>query len=126
MISIGRNEELLAKLTDTLTLLDGEVQSIIQRFDASRAPVIDIYITLKHDKVRRTVMLRFTGIQEFQFYGRKHNTVDFLGEYKFLQTEKGMYLSIDPYIRDGADVMDPEDQGFVLADDVEGYFLSHF
>ncbi|MES2278186.1 MAG: hypothetical protein V4592_19305 [Bacteroidota bacterium] len=121
MEAVYKNEELLKLTAGSYYIHD----AVVARFDIYQQDFklcIDVYFASLNRKLKREPQLKihFIDVIEYSFY--YHKSYDFYNVecYKFYKTEKGYYLSLDPY--EGV-VGEPseEDQDFIWCESVEGY-----
>lgn len=124
MIFIDKNESLIRLLSAKLTLLSGSLQKIDFYVDEKRELVIDVVIGLLYDPEKRSVKLRFSGIKEYSFYTSHPSLFFNIEDYKFLKTDNGVYLSLDPFWENQQHAVSAQDQDFISAEQVEGYFIT--
>ena len=121
MIYIEKNEQLIDKLKDTLSLTSSSIFRI-DTYSREYSLIVDVYIKLLYAKERNEMMLRFNGIETYQFfYTSKHSfyNVEIL---KFFPTKDNkFYISFDPV--DENEEIDINDNDVIKGETVEGYFL---
>lgn len=120
MIEIGKNQELIKKLSNNNTLLDASLTQINISNQAKDGLIIELYFTLMYSKEYKSIKLVFKGITEYNFiYNSTHNFYD-VTSYKFLvSTENEVYISLDPINEENE--ISLEDLDFILSKEVVGY-----
>jgi len=120
---IDKNEELIRRsYAEKYYILD----SMITRFDVyieDYVVFIDVYFSLPYHRFKgdKVLKLHFIGVTEYEFYWNNNYTFYTLERYKLFKSEKGFYLSIDPY--DESETVLEEDKGIIFCREVEGYFM---
>jgi hypothetical protein len=120
---INRNEELIQQsFTGGYYILD----SMITRFDIyiqDHILFIDVYFSLPHHRFRadKNLKLHFIDVKEYEFYWNDQYHFYTVERYKFFKSEKGFYISFDPY-DESQEILD-EDHDIILCKEVEGYFI---
>lgn len=117
---IGKNEDLLQSVNNSI--LDSE----INRFDIyskDHRLFIDVYFLLPDYRPTggETLKLHFIGVTEYEFYWNDQHRFYTVERYKFLKSEKGFYISLDPY--DESEKILDNDHDIILSKEVEGWFL---
>jgi hypothetical protein len=120
---INRNEELLTQsVPERYYILD----SLITRFDIyfeNEQLYIDVYFSLPYSRFKadKTLKFHFIGVTEYEFYWNDKFNFYTVERYKFFKSEKGFYISFDPY--DESEIILDEDHNIIFCNEVEGYFI---
>lgn len=116
---LNRNNELIELLYDKLSLTSSKVDRInILKEDAVLNIEIDFELfTLKDNFIR----LKFIDILEYSFYYNSDYIFYNVETVKLINTERGIYLSLDPYDEDGS--ISSNDQDYILCKEIEGFIL---
>ncbi len=113
---VGKNEELLEYLSSKNFHILSSVLSRIDIFADSFKLTIDLHFKLEHD---HALKIRFTDILEYGFYHNKSCYFYNVERCKFFKKGDTFYISLDP--ADEFEVIQENDQDFILCRDVEGY-----
>jgi hypothetical protein len=120
---INKNDELLNQsIPRGYYILD----STIKRFDIyfeNEQLYIDVYFSLPYHRFKadKNLKLCFIGVTEYELYWNDQYHFYTIERFKFLKTEKGYYISFDPY--DESEEISEEDHDIILCKEVEGYFI---
>ncbi len=120
---LGKNNELLAQAgPGHYYILDAQ----ITRFDVyyeNEQLYIDVYFLLPYNRFKtdKRLKLHFIGVTEYEFHWDNLFNFYTVERYKFFRSEKGYYLSTDPY--DEAETVLDEDGDIIFSSEVEGYFV---
>ena len=123
MIFINKNENLISSLSGSLTLLSGSLHRIDFYLDENKELHIDLVIELLYDPGKGIVKLKFSGVKEYQFYISDPSLFYYIEDYKFLKNNKGFYLCLDPFWEDRLNAVSTQDQNYIVAAQVDGYFI---
>lgn len=123
MIFIDKNENLINSLSGNLTLLSGSLQRIDFYLNKKKELSIDLTIALLYDPEKRMVILKFSEIKEYSFYANDPSLFYYIEDYKFLKYDRGVYLCLDPLWENNLNVVSSQDQNYIVAEHVEGYFI---
>lgn len=120
---IGKNETLIEQsFAGKYYILD----SMITRIDIylqEYIVFIDVYFSLPFHRFKadKILKLHFIDVSEYELAWDKNYTFYTIERYKFFKSDKGYFLSIDPYLETN-EVLE-EDRGIIFSDEVEGYFI---
>ena len=114
---IKSNEDLIDLLIGDNSLLDASIESI-QIKDENNEVNILVMIALAFQKPKRSVKLVFHNVSEFLFYHTSDVSFGLIERYTFIKTEKGFYISFDPY--DDSNEVSLDDQDYILSGEVSG------
>jgi hypothetical protein len=120
---IDRNEGLLAKpATDRYCILDSQISRFDVYYDAGHL-YIDVYMSLPYSglKVHNQLKLHFIGVNQYDLNWNDKYHFYTIETYKFLKSEKGYYISFDPY--DESEKVLDEDRDIIFSKEVEGYLI---
>ena len=115
---IGSNNELVDFLSGDYSILSSRISQTTFRSEDGEL-IIEIDIDLLYSQKEKKLKLRFTEIEEYSFYYNSQHIFYNIEHYKFLSTEKGMYISFDPF--DEEEMITPGDQDFIMCSKIEGY-----
>jgi hypothetical protein len=119
LIVTKANDSLLDYFSETLNILDSNIRDIKIYLDGTHL-IIDIYLCLLYPK-GTNLKLNFQGVKEYSFYWNKNHIFYYVESFKLFKTNNLFYISFDP---DGEeDVISPNDQDFILCENIEGLFL---
>jgi hypothetical protein len=116
---IAKNDQLIAALTDTETMLDGKLTRLNIYEDLKIGLIIEVYINLLHSKKQNEIVIRFLEVEEYIFYYSNSSYFYYIERCKFFASANKYYLSLDPY--DEKEVVNQQDQDFILSKSIEGY-----
>jgi hypothetical protein len=119
MKQVAENDELLNYLCGDKSLLD----ATINRFDifyADHKLNIDIYITLLYSRDDKELKIQFQNVTQYGLFHTSDHHFYYIEQYKFFKSDKGFYISFDPF-KENSEIQ-AEDNDFILADNIEGYF----
>ncbi|BAU56307.1 hypothetical protein [Mucilaginibacter gotjawali] len=120
MTHIAKNDELLNYLSGDKSLISAS----ISRFDifyANHKLNIDVYITLLYSKDEKDLKIQFQNVSQYGMFYTSDHYFYYIERYKFFKSDKGYYISFDPFEENRE--IQVEDNNFILADNMEGYFL---
>lgn len=118
---LGKNEGLLKRLIDKLTLLDGRIQSITFYNDKNGLLVITILLEILYYKEKSQIKLVLNDIIEYSFYYQSQYSFYNIEWYKLRKVDDYFYLSLDP--SDTTDERSYDDQDFIACGNIEGYLI---
>jgi len=120
---INKNEDLLLQsISGGYYILDSEITRFDIYFENHQLNIV-VYFTLPYHRFQtdKKIKLHFIGVIEYEFYWNDKFTFYIVERYKFLKTERGFYISFDPY--DESEEPSEEDHDIILCNEVEGFFL---
>ena len=120
---INKNEELLNKsISGKYYILDSQITRLEIYFENHQL-YIDVYFSLPYHRFKadKNLKLHFIGVIEYEFYWNDKFNFYTVERYKLFKSEKGFYLSVDPY--DESESILDEDHGIILCNEIEGYFI---
>ena len=118
MTSIGKNEKLFEYFTQTATFI---ISSTILEVDLIKEgfyQVVEVTLELISSEIK--LKLRFTGVNSYKFTYEEFYPY-YVETCKFFFNNDYVYMSLSPVSED--EVIDINDNQWVLAKDVEGFIL---
>jgi hypothetical protein len=121
MIYIERDRKLIDMLTEDLSLTSSSILRL-DIYSKDGFITIDVYINLLYARDNNNLMLRFGGVQSFNFFHQSSHSFGNIEIIKFFSTDgKGIYISFDPVDED--EIANVDDNDYIESESVEGYFL---
>lgn len=117
---IQSNDGLIAVMKDDLSLISAQILRI-SIYDSSNLLSIDVELKLRYRKDSNKILLRFAGVEEYSLYYHSHWIFYNVEIVKFFAYDNGFYISFDPV--DESETISDEDQDYVKARSVQGFFL---
>ncbi len=120
---INKNEELIEQsFAGRYYILD----STITRFDIYIQDYIlytDVYFSLPYHRFKadKILKLHFIDVSEYELSWDKNYSFFTIERYKFFKSEKGFYISFNPY--DESEKVLDDDADIIFCNEVEGYFI---
>ena len=114
---IKSNEDLVEILIGVNSLFNASIESIRIK-DENNEVIIIVMIALAHQKSKRSFKLVFNNVFEYSFFHKSDVSFGLIERYTFAKTEKGFYISFDPY--DDSNQVSLEDQDYILSASVIG------
>jgi hypothetical protein len=119
MEEIYKNDDLLQLTSGSYYIHD----SSVSRFDIYQQDhqlCIDVYFN-SIKKPYRQLKIHFWGIIKYQFLYNDDYHFYNVESYKFFKSEKGYYISLDPF--DESEEMSEDDEDLILCKNIEGCFI---
>jgi len=117
---IGTGNALLERLVGDWSLISSRLKKICIYAQVDSV-CIDIELELMYKKGGSQVFLKFLDVDEYSFFYSSQRIFYNVEICKFLNTGHHFYISFDPV--DDEEVPSGEDQDYIKAKSVEGYFL---
>ena len=122
MVETYKNDALLQLTSGSYYIHD----STVSRFDIYQQAhelFIDVYFNSwdRKLKVDKQLKVNFSGIIKYQFLYSNNRHFYIVESYKFFKSEKGYYISLDPF--DESEAISEDDEDLILCKNVEGVFL---
>jgi hypothetical protein len=117
---ISKDEELIYKLQHNLSLTSSQILKICI-FNSNDKLCIDVELELLYVKDKKRIVLNFIDVQEYSFYHSFDQFFYNVEIFRFVKANSFFYISFDP-IDEGETISD-EDQDFIKAKSVIGYFV---
>lgn len=117
---LSRNSHLLNALHGNLEIRDSQILGI-NIYEINGVVFIEVRIELLREKVNKRLLLKFSNVTLYAFFWKGSSYFYYIERYKFFENAGKYYISFDPV--DEEDAVSDEDNDFLLADSVEGYFL---
>ena len=114
---ISSNEDLLNTLVGIHTLLDGSIESLEIRKRNDAVDII-VFVSLIRPGNKRFAKLFFKDILEYDFSWSSEYFFYYIERYNFFKSEKGFYISFDPY--DDNKEISLKDHDYILSGEVIG------
>ncbi|MES2376423.1 MAG: hypothetical protein V4553_07585 [Bacteroidota bacterium] len=117
-----KNDEVLALTSGSYLIHD----SSVTRFDIQlkdRILNIDVYFVSidRNTKANVGLKISFVDVSEYSFYWDASRHFYNVERYKFLKSENGYYISLDPF--DESQKLSNEDQEIILSKSIEAKFI---
>jgi hypothetical protein len=116
-----KNESLIDVLIKENYIRDARIYKFELYENQVESVSIDIYIKLINKKGYSELKLTFTNVVEYSFYYKSDRYFYYIETFKLLKFSDGFYASFDPI--DESKIINDEDQDYIKAMSVEGYFI---